>query len=345
MTSWPAWGLTTPINIGPLASAPTQSPMTSRPFKQVDVFTDTAYLGNPLAVVLDGTGLSTADMQHFAHWTNLSETTFLLPPSPEAAAQGADYQVRIFTTAYEMPFAGHPTLGSCHAWLEAGGVPKNSEFIVQECQVGLVRIRHNVRPLAFAAPALTRTPPSAQVLTHLTVALGLQPTQVLAAQHLTNGPRHFGVWLDNTASVLQLVPDPAALSAWMREAGVTGVGLAALADDPTADSAGGGLIKRSNREARAFGQTPRHAAKSDPAQLEVRFFANHDVLLEDPVTGSFNASLAQWLIDEGLAPATYVATQGTCLGRHGQVHISQNASGQIWVGGHAVTCINGTVQL
>jgi PhzF family phenazine biosynthesis protein len=320
--------------------------MTNRPFKQVDVFTDTAYLGNPLAVVLDGTQLATADMQHFANWTNLSETTFLLPPSPEAAALGADYQVRIFTTAYEMPFAGHPTLGSCHAWLEAGGVPKHPEFVVQECQVGLVRIRHNTRPLAFAAPPLSRSQPGAPALAELTRALGLQPVQVRAAQHLTNGPHHFGVLLDSRASVLQLAPDAPALAAWMCGAGVTGVGVAALADDPAAGAAASaGLIRRSNREARAFGQSTRHPVSAEPAQLEVRFFAHHEVLLEDPVTGSFNASLAQWLISDGFAPASYVATQGTCLGRHGQVHISQDGRGQVWVGGDAVTCIDGSVSL
>src|ERR1035437_22857 len=147
--------------------------MKTRPFKQVDVFTDTPYLGNPLAVVLDGSGLSTEDMQQFACWTNLSETTFLLPPTPEAAAQGADYQVRIFTTAYEMPFAGHPTLGSCHAWLEAGGQPRHSEFIVQQCPVGLVRIRYTSQPIAFAAPTLTRGPVDPDVVTELLAALGL----------------------------------------------------------------------------------------------------------------------------------------------------------------------------
>jgi len=319
--------------------------MKTRLFKQVDVFTDTAYMGNTLAVVLDSADLSLEDMQHFSNWTNLSETTFLLPPSADAAAQGADYQVRIFTPAYEMPFAGHPTLGSCHAWLEAGGVPRDPEFIIQECQVGLVRIRHSVRPLAFAAPPLSRSRPSVGALAQLTTALGLQPAQVMAAQHLTNGPRHFGVWLDSTACVLQLVPDAPALAAWMREAGVTGVGVAALADNAAVGSAGADLIKRSNREARAFGQTTRHETPAEPAQIEVRFFANHEVLIEDPVTGSFNASLAQWLIADGFAPANYIATQGTCLGRHGQVHINQDHTGQVWVGGDAVTCIDGSVSL
>ena len=321
--------------------------MKSRPFKQVDVFTDTPYLGNPLAVVLDGSDLSTEDMQHFAHWTNLAETTFLLPPSPEAAAAGADYQVRIFTTAHEMPFAGHPTLGSCHAWLEAGGKPKHPEFILQQCQVGLVRIRHNVKPLAFAAPALTRRPPTPESVDTLAATLGLNRAQVRAAQHLNNGPRHFGLLLDSVHSVLHVQPDLAALRGWMLATGVSGVGFAAVSD-ALPHQPSHGLIKRSNREARAFGgrsATTDEAAQVAQQQLEVRFFANDVIVAEDPVTGSFNASLAQWLIAEGLAPTTYTATQGTCLGRFGQVFISQDATGQVWVGGHAVTCIDGQARL
>lgn len=327
-----------------------------RPFKQVDVFTDTPYLGNPLAVVLDGTGLDTDDMQHFAHWTNLSETTFLLPPTPQAVAAGADYQVRIFTPAYEMPFAGHPTLGSCHAWLEAGGQPKHPEFIVQQCPVGLVRIRHNVKPLAFAAPALSRSQPNPDTLADLVAALGLNTTQVVAAQHLTNGPRHFGMLLDNVQAIENLSPQPDALRAAMLAAGISGIGVAAHHAPQTT----GALIKRSNREARAFGQ---RAELDEPAQVErlaldqphplamppsmtVRFFFDTGVsVLEDPVTGSFNASLAQWLMADGLAPTHYVATQGSQLGRCGQVHLTQDATEQVWVGGECVTCIDGTVRL
>jgi PhzF family phenazine biosynthesis protein len=316
--------------------------MKTRPFKQVDVFTDTPYLGNPLAVVLDGTGLSDAAMQGFAAWTNLAETTFLLPPSPEAAAAGADYRVRIFSTEYEMPFAGHPTLGSCYAWLEHGGVPKNAEVILQECKVGLVRIRHKTRPLAFAAPTLVRADASPVALAELARALGLQPAQIVAAQHLNNGPQHFGLWLDNVGSVLGLRPDLGALRTWMRAAGISGVGMAAL-DAPPPSS---GLIIRSNREARAFTNTPATAPQGDDlAQLEVRFFADATVVCEDPVTGSFNASLAQWLIAEGHAPTRYIACQGTCIGREGRVHIDQDSAGQVWVGGDALTCIDGAVLL
>lgn len=323
--------------------------MKTRPFKQVDVFTDTPYLGNPLAVVLDGTELSTEEMQHFAHWTNLSETTFLLPPTPEAAAAGADYQVRIFTTAYEMPFAGHPTLGSCHAWLQAGGQPRHPEFIVQQCPVGLVRIRHNTHPMAFAAPALKRRQPTPDVVASLISALKLRPAQVLAAQHLTNGPHHFGLLLDSPETVAQVEPDPAALRAWLVAQDISGVGMASV-DKP---ASGNGLIKRSNREARAFAGHAAPSALGMPinphgqeaqTQVSVRFFANDVVVIEDPVTGSFNASLAQWLIAEGWAPTTYTATQGTCLGRFGQVHISQDETGQVWVGGMSVTCIEGHVR-
>ncbi|MBA3058173.1 MAG: PhzF family phenazine biosynthesis protein [Gammaproteobacteria bacterium] len=315
-----------------------------RAFKQVDVFTDTPYLGNPLAVVLDGTGLSDDEMQHFARWTNLSETTFVLPPSAQAAAAGADYQLRIFTTAYEMPFAGHPTLGSCHAWLEHGGTPQHPELIVQQCQVGMVRIRRSATQLAFAAPALTRGQPEPEAVARLAAALGLGRDQVLTAQRLSNGPCHFGMLLSSTDAVLQLEPDLAALRLWMVAAGVSGVGLAAV----TGASTGNGLIKRSNREARAFGSTTPAAVDVAPRaepQVEVRFFANDVMVNEDPVTGSFNASLAQWLIAEGLAPSSYIAAQGTCLGRAGRVHIEQDATGQVWVGGQSVTCIDGHVRL
>jgi len=318
--------------------------VTTRRFKQVDVFTGTPYLGNPLAVVLDGSDLSDEEMQYFARWTNLSETAFLLPPSAAAAAAGADYQVRIFTTAHEMPFAGHPTLGSCHAWLEHGGAPQHPELIVQQCQVGLVRIRRSATQLAFAAPALTRSQPEPEAVARLAAALGLRHDQVLAAQYLSNGPRHFGLLLSSANAVLQLQPDLAALRLWMLEAGISGVGMAAVA----AASTGNGLIRRSNREARAFGFAAPPAingAQPAQAQLEVRFFANDVMVNEDPVTGSFNASLAQWLIADGLAPTHYTATQGSCLGRLGQLHIGQDEAGQVWVGGESVTCIDGHVNL
>ncbi|TXI73754.1 MAG: PhzF family phenazine biosynthesis protein [Limnohabitans sp.] len=311
----------------------------TRQFAQVDVFTDTPYYGNALAVVLDGTGLSDAEMQRFAAWTNLAETTFLLPPTPEGAAAGADYRVRIFTTAYEMPFAGHPTLGSCHAWLQAGGAPKNNDTIVQECQVGLVRIRRSGQQLAFAAPALQRSAPSAEVVARLASALGIAVEQVLAAQALNNGPRHFGLLLDDPDTVLAITPDLAALRAWCQDTGNSGVGFAAR----YATDSGSALIKRSNREARAFGAA--HAPDTDAIDLEVRFFANDVQVSEDPITGSFNASLAQWLIADGHMPARYTAAQGRCIGREGRVAIERDAQGQVWGGGNTVNCISGIVSL
>ena len=321
--------------------------MKQRPFKQVDVFTDQAYLGNPLAVVLDGADLSTEDMQHFARWTNLSETTFVMPPSPDAAARGADYQVRIFTPGYEMPFAGHPTLGSCHAWLEHGGVPRSAGQVVQECKVGLIRISRASGRAAFAAPALRRRDAEPGLVRALAEALGLPLARVVASQHLNNGPSHFGLLIDSQPLLLELTPDPAKLLAAMQGAGITGVGVAAVQREVGTSS---GLIARSNREARAFAgsasmASTAHGAQDNPG-VEVRFFFDHGKGIgEDPVTGSFNASLAQWLIAEGHAPSHYTASQGTCIGVQGRVHIHQDANAQVWVGGDAVTCITGSVLL
>ena len=321
--------------------------MQQRPFKQVDVFTALPYLGNPLAVVLDGTGLSTEAMQHFARWTNLSETSFLLPPTPEAAAQGADYQVRIFTPGYEMPFAGHPTLGSCHAWLEAGGVPQQAGMVVQQCKVGLVQISQAQGRPAFAAPSLRRTDAAPELVQALADALGLPNRHILAGQHLSNGPSHFGLLIDDLSVLLGLNPDTARLCEVLTGAGITGVGLAVVqADVPPTD-----LIGRSNREARAFvgsgsAATSNTTDATEQPAVEVRFFFDHGKGVgEDPVTGSFNASLAQWLIAAGHAPTHYTAAQGTCLGVQGRVHIHQDPLGQVWVGGDAVTCVNGSVLL
>jgi PhzF family phenazine biosynthesis protein len=322
--------------------------MKNRPFKQVDVFTATPYLGNPLAVVLDGTDLSTEEMQHFAHWTNLSESTFVLPPSVEGAAAGADYRVRIFTPGAELPFAGHPTLGSCHAWLEAGGTPRASGAaggtpkakveIVQECAVGLVRICRDGTRLAFAAPTLKRSNPSPALLAKVATALGLKAHQIIAAQMLDNGPVWLGLLLDSPQTVLQLTPDHLALKNLRQKVGVASVETAQAATI---------LIARSNREARAFGprSTEPGATSPDTTEVEVRAFAAPVGVNEDPVTGSFNASLAQWLITDGHAPSAYMASQGACLGRAGRVHIERDATGQVWVGGNAVTCIDGRVNL
>lgn len=307
--------------------------MTPRLFKQVDVFTSTPYLGNPLAVVLDGSGLDDEAMQRFARWTNLSETTFLLPPADAAA----DYRVRIFTPGGELPFAGHPTLGSCHAWLQAGGQPKSRDFIVQECRVGLVKIRREGTRLAFAAPPLKRSAPSPMLLPRVAAALGLKAPQILAAQQLDNGPVWLSLLLDSPDTVLQLNINHLALQALQVHIGVAAV-------YPAAEAAP--LIARANREARAFGQTTRPAAAlARMPDLEVRAIVASSSVYEDPVTGSLNASLAQWLMADGHMPERYLASQGLCLGRAGQVHLERDAQGQVWVGGDSVTCIDGQVML
>ena len=308
-------------------------PLKTRPFKQVDVFTATPYFGNPLAVVLDGSGLNNAAMQRFARWTNLSETTFLLPPIDPSA----DYRLRIFTPGGELPFAGHPTLGSCHGWLQAGGQPKGQDFIVQECPLGLVRIRREPGSarLAFAAPPLQRSVPEPAWLAEVLTTLGLKAAHVLAAQVLDNGPVWLGLLLDSAETVLALTPDHAALAALGAKVGVA----ARYPREPVAP-----LIARANRESRAFAfDAPE--ARGDTPDLEVRAFAAPIGISEDPVTGSLNASLAQWLIAEGHLPARFLASQGLCLGRAGLVHIERDAAGQVWVGGDAVTCVDGQVTL
>jgi PhzF family phenazine biosynthesis protein len=280
----------------------------SRPFKQVDVFTAQPYHGNALAVVLDANGLSDEQMQRFARWTNLSETTFLLKPQ----APEADYRVRIFTPGGELPFAGHPTIGTCHAWLEAGGAPKAGDTVVQECGVGLVRVRRSATRLAFAAPRLQRREPDPAALAAVLAATGLQASEVLEAQLLDNGPVWFGLLVDSPATVLRLAPDHRELARLGQKVGVVAAYPGASARGPDA---------------------------------EVRAFAAPIGVNEDPVTGSLNASLAQWLIDEGRMPQQYVAAQGRCLDRDGQVFLQRDAGGQVWVGGEAVTCIDGTVLL
>ena len=274
-----------------------------RDFSQVDVFTATPLLGNPLAVVHDGTGLSTERMQAFARWTNLSETTFLLPPTnPEA-----DYRVRIFTPGGELPFAGHPTLGSCHVWLAAGGTPRRGDTVVQECEIGLVPIRRGER-LAFAAPTTSVERADAELLHRVYAALGLEPARVRDAAWLSNGFPQLVLLVDAAATVLALKPDHSALK------GLGKVGVVAP-----------------------------HAAGGD-ADFEVRFFAAAIGINEDPVTGSLNANIARWLIDRERAPASYVAAQGTAMGRAGRIHVQRDAEGT-WIGGDVAPCIAGTVML
>jgi PhzF family phenazine biosynthesis protein len=274
-----------------------------RPFCQVDVFTDVPYRGNPVAVVLDGDGLSTAEMQRFAHWTNLSETTFVLPPTDP----DADYRVRIFTPTLELPFAGHPTLGTCHAWLEeiAGA---SHDTVVQECAAGLVRIRNTGRRLAFAAPPQIRSGEVADDLVdRLAGILGIDRGDVVDAQWVDNGPGWVAVLLASAEAVLAIRPGPV---------GELDIGV--------------------------VGPHP----PGSPCAVEVRaFFPKDGATVEDPVTGSLNASLGEWLLGTGRLTAPYVAAQGTALGRAGRVHVDRDGEGTVWVGGVTVTCVRGTAYL
>jgi PhzF family phenazine biosynthesis protein len=279
--------------------------MKPRPFQQVDVFTATPYQGNGLAVVLDAEGLTSAQMQRFTDWTQLSEATFLLPPTQP----GADYRVRIFSPGRELPFAGHPTLGSCHAWLAAGGRPQG-ECVVQECGVGLVRIRRDGTRLAFAAPPLRRHGAlDADELGRIVQALGIALADVRMSAWCDNGPPWRGLLLRDAAQVLALRPHLHRLQGL--DVGVVGA----------------------------------HPAGSECA-FEVRAFftAAVNAVGEDAVTGSLNAALAQWLMARGVAPDRYVAAQGQCLGRAGRVHVHKLGD-DIWIGGDSVTCLRGEVLL
>jgi PhzF family phenazine biosynthesis protein len=294
--------------------------MQQRPFQQVDVFTATPYLGNPVAVVLDGTGLSDEQMLGFTRWTNLSEATFVLPPTQA----GADYRVRIFCPAGELPFAGHPTLGTCHAWLAAGGKPQG-EFVVQECGVGLVRIRRDpgsspgqAARLAFAAPPLRRGGPLDDAEVALIArGLGVDREDIVAHAWCDNGPGWRGVMLRSAEQVLAVRPDAEVLAGQF-------VGLVG-----------------SRAKVGVVGARP----AGEDCAFEVRaFFPGNNGIAEDPVTGSLNAALAQWLIGAGMAPERYVAAQGTALDRAGRVHV-ERAGDDIWIGGASATCIDGRVRL
>jgi len=278
--------------------------MTTFRFTQVDVFTGTALRGNPLAVVHGADGWTDERMQDFARWTNLSETTFLMAPT----SAEADYRVRIFTPGGELPFAGHPTLGSCHAWLEEGGQPKVAGRVVQQCAYGRVPIRLDGERAAFAAPPSTRKAVDAEMLSKVCAALGLAPAQVQAALWLNNGPDWLALRLADADTVLAIEPDHAALKS-LAKVGVVGP----------------------------------HAAGGE-CRFEVRAFAAPVGIPEDPVTGSLNASLAQWLIGEGIAPPRYVAAQGTRMQRAGRVHIERDGD-TVWVGGNSVSVIRGELRL
>lgn len=275
-----------------------------RRFAQVDVFSGAPFKGNPLAVVLDAQGLTEAQMRDLARWTHLSETTFVLPPTDSRA----DYRVRIFTPSAELPFAGHPTLGTCQAWSSAGGVPRQPGRVIQECAIGLVEVRQQGQRLAFAAPPLRRSGPIEDaILAQIRRALGLRPEQIRGHQWVDNRAGFCAVLLDSAQAVLEVQPDLPAL-------GTLKVGI--------------------------VGPHPR----GGPADFEVRAFVPALGVGEDPVTGSLNAGLAQWLLGHGLASNPYAVRQGTCLGHDGRVYLSQHG-GQVWVAGQVVECIQGQIEL
>ncbi len=274
-----------------------------RSYSVVDVFAPEPYLGNPVAVVLDGVGLSDERMQRFAAWMNLSETTFVLPPT----VPGADYRVRIFTPVLELPFAGHPTLGTCHAWLQARGEDRDSGELVQECAAGLVRLRVERERIAFAAPALVREGPVEEpVIERVAQVLGLARAAIVDAAWTDNGPGWIGVLLDSAEAVLAMRPGNVDL-----DVGVVGP-----------------------------------YAPGSPEAFEVRaFFPKDGTFVEDPVTGSLNAALAPWLLDSGRARSPYVVSQGTLLGRRGRVHVERDEDGTVWVAGATITCASGEADL
>jgi PhzF family phenazine biosynthesis protein len=278
--------------------------MSARRFSQVDVFGSDGGYGNPVAVVLDAEGMGEGEMQRFARWTNLAETTFVLPPTrPEA-----DYRVRIFTPVLELPFAGHPTLGTCHAWLQGGGEARDPAEVVQECAAGLVRIRRQGEgKSAFDAPPLVRSGPASEEDTaRVATALGVDPAEMLAVEWVDNGPGWVCALFESAAQVLELRP------------GTLDFDLGAVGFHPSGSE----------------------------AAIELRAWAPvNGLAAEDPVTGSLNASVAQWLLGNGRLTAPFVATQGTAIDRAGRIEVSQDADGTIWVGGRAETVIKGSVEL
>lgn len=322
----------------------------------MDVFTAVPYKGNPLAVVSGADGLTTEEMQRLAAWTNLSETTFLLKPGAEPAddtgrtgAAGAtdrsdqtaraDYRVRIFTPDRELPFAGHPTLGTCRVWLDQGGVPRRPGQIIQECGAGLVTIRSGGGRLAFAAPPLVRSGPvAAEDLAAACALAGIDSDPsaglVVDANWVDNGPPWIGILLSSAEEVLALRPQAANPQDLF--VGVVGPHPPRSAADSAADSVADSVADSAADS----------ADLTDGCDFEVRaFFPKHGVLTEDPVTGSLNASLGQWLTAAGHATAPYTAGQGAALGCDGRVYVDRDPDGTIWVGGDVVTCIQGTVEI
>jgi PhzF family phenazine biosynthesis protein len=277
-----------------------------RAYTVVDVFGAAPYTGNPVAVVLDGEGLSTEQMQHLAAWTNLSETSFVLAPTvPEA-----DYRVRIFTPVLELPFAGHPTLGTCHAWLrqQAAQSREQPRDVVQECGAGLVRLRVQPERIAFAAPPLLREGPvrDEPLLDRIAELLGIERAAIVDAEWADNGPGWVAVMLEDAEAVLALRP------------GFVDLDLGVVGPYPP----------------------------GSPEAFEVRaFFPKDSTTVEDPVTGSLNAAIAPWLLRSGRAQAPYVVSQGTVLGRSGRVQVERDDDGTVWVGGATVTCVAGQIDL
>lgn len=302
--------------------------MRTRPFTQVDVFSPTPFLGNPLAVILDATGMTDEQMQDVALWTNLSETTFVLPPTSDGASGGADYRVRIFTPGGEVPFAGHPTLGTAHAWLENGGTPRRDDVVVQECGAGLVELTVNTGDtgdtgdtageLAFTAPPTTRSGPVSDAdLDAFCAALGIDRDMVVNHQWVVNGPEWAVVQLPSAQDVLDLGPDFSEHSDLLL--GVVGF----YGDEDGRDNGDG-----------------------DSADVEVRAFAPGAGIHEDPVTGSLNASIGQWLLRSGQVTGAYTASQGTVMGRTGRVTVTPTADGgNVLVGGATTTLIRGSVDV
>ena len=274
-----------------------------RRFTQIDVFSGKPYRGNPVAVVVDCDGLDEGEMQQFARWTNLSETTFLLPPTNPAA----DYRVRFFTPTEELPFAGHPTLGSAYAWLIHGGTPRIESTIVQECKVGLIEVNRDAKLLSFAAPSLLRGGSVEELLVcEAATSLGIDRDAIIDSAWIDNGPGWLGIQLASAEQVLAIKPQKTNLTL-----GVIG----------------------------AYPAGSRFA-------YEVRaFYSSGGVTVEDPVTGSLNASLAQWLIGAGRFVPPYMASRGKSMGHAGEIHVSMDELKQVWIGGSVTACIQGTVEI
>ncbi|WP_448100361.1 PhzF family phenazine biosynthesis protein [Luteibacter jiangsuensis] len=277
--------------------------MTHHAFRQLDVFSDRPLGGNPLAVVFDADSLDDATMAALARWTQLSETVFLQSPlDPQA-----DYRVRIFSPRGEMPFAGHPTLGACHAWLAAGGKPKAHQ-VVQECGIGLVPIRRDGSVLSFRAPPLrSDSPLDAALRERIAVGLGLDADGIADARWVDNGAGWCAVVLRDPERLHRLSPDPAALEG-LKVGVVAPCGMAS------------------------------------EVAFEVRALVFAGGMLEDPATGSLNAGIAVWFAQAGRAPDRYLIAQGRALGRDARIHVAREGSA-LWVGGEVAECIEGHIRL